>query len=77
VSTLEIKETKGYSKQMKTMLKKIMYLFLALIILIAPYFFFTEHKTLALYIWVLSVVYFLFIKNKLNVNDVSRETKED
>ncbi len=77
MSTLEIKETKGYSKQMKTMLKKIMYLFLALIILIAPYFFFTEHKTLALYIWVLSVVYFLFIKNKLNVNDVSRETKED
>jgi len=62
---------------MKTMLKKIMYLVLALIILIAPYFFFTEHKALALYIWVLSVVYFLFIKNKLDINDVSRETKED
>jgi len=57
---------------MKIILKRIFFLLLALIILIAPFFFFSKFKTAALYIWVTSILYFIFIKNKLK--DVSRET---
>ena len=60
---------------MKIVLKKIFLLFIALIILIAPFFFFSEHKTFALYIWVISIVYFLFIKEKIKKH-VSRETSK-
>ncbi len=59
---------------MKNILKKFLYLLLALMILIAPFFFFSKHSAFALYIWVISIVYFLFIKNKIKKEFVSRET---
>ena len=61
---------------MKIVLKKIFLLFVALMILIAPFFFFSEYKILSLYIWVISIVYFLFIKEKIKLDDVSRETSD-
>jgi len=59
---------------MKIIFKKIFYLLLALLILIAPFFFFSKHSAFALYIWVISIVYFLFFKNKIKKDFVSRET---
>jgi len=59
---------------MKIIFKKFFYLLLALLILIAPFFFFSKHSAFALYIWVISIVYFLFFKNKIKKDFVSRET---